>query len=206
MKLYFSPGACSLSPHIVLRESGLPFELVLAPTKTHRLPDGSSFYRVNSKGYVPALELDDGSVLTEGPAIVQYVADQVPHSGLAPAAGTMQRYRLMEWLNFITAELHKSFGAQFIPGMPEEALRLFKERIAQRLQWVDEQIEGRPFLLGANFTVADAYLFTVTQWAQPSGIDLSPRARLLAWRERVGTRPAVLAALKAEDEARASMG
>ena len=140
MKLYYSPGACSLSPHIVLRESGLPFTPVLASTKTHQLADGTDYYTINPKGYVPLLELDNGERLSEGPVIVQYIADQVPASKLAPAAGTMARYRLMEWLNFITSELHKGFSPLFNPAMPEEAKALARTKLSSRLEWVDSQL------------------------------------------------------------------
>lgn len=198
MKLYYSPGACSLSPHIVLREAGLAFEPVLASTKTHQLADGTDYYTINPKGYVPLLELDDGSRLTEGPAIVQYVADRVPASGLAPAAGTMARYRLMEWLNFISTELHKNFSPLFNAAMPEEAKALFRAKLVERLKWVDAQLEGRSFVLGDGFTVADAYLFVVAGWGGYVGVDTAPFANLGAFMARVGQRPAVQAALKAE--------
>ena len=197
-KLYYSPGACSLSPHIVLREAGLPFDLVLASTKTKKLADGTDFNTINPKSYVPVLELGDGQRLTEGPAIVQYIADQVPASKLAPAAGTMERYRLMEWLNFITSELHKGFSPLFNPAMPEEAKTLARTRLTERLNWVDTQLEGRDFLLGATFTVADAYLFTVAGWGKYVGVDITPMKHLSAFMGRVASRPAVQAALKAE--------
>ncbi|MGZ5249519.1 MAG: glutathione S-transferase N-terminal domain-containing protein, partial [Caldimonas sp.] len=145
MKLYYSPGACSLSPHIVLHESGLAFEPVLASTKTHKLQDGTDYYTINSKGYVPLLELDDGTRLSEGPVIVQYIADQVPAKKLAPAAGTMERYRLQEWLNFITSELHKGFGAIFNPAMPEEGKAVMRARVTDKLKWVDAQLEGKDY-------------------------------------------------------------
>ncbi len=151
MKLYYSPGACSLSPHIVLRESGLAFEPVLANLKTHKLAEGTDYYTINPKGYVPLLELDNGERLSEGPAIVQYIADQVPAKNLAPANGTMARYRLQEWLNFITSELHKGFGPLFNPAMPEEAKTLARVRVTERLKWVDAQLEGRQYLMGAGF-------------------------------------------------------
>ncbi len=198
MKLYYSPGACSLSPHIVLREAGLAFELVLAPTKTHRLPDGTDYYGINPLGYVPLLELDDGTRLREGPAIVQYVADQVPTKNLAPANGTLPRYRLQEWLTFIGTEVHKSFSPLFNPGMPEEGKQIYRDRIAGRLQWVDGQLEGKQYLMGDSFSVADAYLFVVTNWAKPMNLDLSGYRHLLAWRERMAARPAVQEAMKAE--------
>mgnify|MGYP001810078951 CR=1 FL=1 len=198
MKLYYSPASCSLSPHIALREAGLPFELVLASTKTHRLADGTDFYTLNPKGYVPLLELDDGQRLSEGPAIVQYIADLAPSTGLAPAAGTMPRYRLMEWLNFISTELHKGFSPLFTPGMPDEAKAMAKDKLLQRLAWVDTQLADRTFLLGDTFTVADAYLFTVAGWGRYVGVDTSGLKHLGAFVARVAARPAVEAALRAE--------
>ena len=198
MKLYYSPGACSLSPHIVLREAGLPFEAIAAPTKTHKLPDGTDYYTINPLGYVPLLELDDGTRLTEGPAIVQYIADRVPDKKLAPAHGTLDRYRLMSWLNFIGTEVHKGFSPLFNPASTEETKNAARERLAGRLRWVDGQLEGRNYLMGDNFTVADAYLFTVTNWASKTGVDISGLQSLNAMRERVGARPAVQAAMKAE--------
>ena len=197
-KLYYNPGACSLSPHIVLREAGLPFDLVLASLNTHKLADGTDYYSINAKGYVPLLELDDGQRLSEGPAIVQYIADQVPASKLAPAAGTMERYRLMEWLNFITSELHKGFSPVFNPAMPEEAKGLARAKLSQRLAWVDTQLEGKTYLMGDTFTVADAYLFTVAGWGKHVGVDIAPMKNLSGYMERVAARPAVQAALKAE--------
>ena len=197
-KLYYSPGACSLSPHIALREAGLPFDLVLASTKTKKLADGTDFYTINPKGSVPVLELADGQRLTEGPAIVQYIADQAPSSQLAPAAGTMARYRLMEWLNFITSELHKGFSPLFNPAMPEEAKVLSRAKLTERLTWVDTQLEGKSFLLGDSFTVADGYLFTVANWGKFVGVDIAPMKNLSAFMGRVAARPAVQAALKAE--------
>ena len=198
MKLYYSPGACSLSPHIVLQETGLPYEAVLASTKTKKLQDGTDYYTINSKGYVPTLELDDGTRLTEGPAIVQYLADQVPEKKLAPAAGTMPRYRLQEWLNFITSELHKGIGGLFNPAMPEEAKALMREKATSRLQWVDAQLEGKDYTMGNAFSVADAYLFVVTNWTGHLGIDISKMKNLSAFMERMKARPAVQAAMKAE--------
>lgn len=198
MKLYYSPGACSLSPHIVLREAGLPFELVLASTKTKKLADGSDYNLVNPKSQVPALELNDGQRLTEGPVIVQYIADQAPTSGLAPAAGSMARYRVMEWLNFITSELHKTFSPLFNPATPADAKPMFSARVLDRLTWVDTQLEGKTYLTGDTFTVADAYLFVVTNWTKFVGIDISGLKNLGAFMGRVAARPAVQAALKAE--------
>jgi glutathione S-transferase len=198
MKLYYSPGACSLSPHIVLREAGLPFTLALASTKTHKLADGTDYYGINPKGYVPLLELDSGERLSEGPVIVQYIADQVPDRKLAPANGTMAGYRLQEWLNFITSELHKGFSPLFSPTTPEDYKPVIKDRLVGRLKWVNEQLEGRQYLMGDTFTVADAYLFTVVNWTQFVGIDISGLANLGAFMGRMRARPAVQEALKAE--------
>ena len=198
MKLFYSPGACSLSPHIVLREAGLRFEPVLARTKTHKLQDGTDYYTINPKGYVPLLELDDGQRLTEGPAIVQYLADLAPEKKLAPENGTMARYRLQEWLNFITSELHKGIGGMFNPAMPEEAKALMRARATDRLKWVDNQLAGKPYLMGDDFSVADAYLFTVARWSKLVGIDISGMTELTAYLDRVAARPAVQAAMKAE--------
>ena len=198
MKLYFSPGACSLSPHIVLREAGLAFEPVQADIKKHQLKDGSDYYGVNPLGYVPMLELDDSTRLREGPAILQYIADQVPTKNLAPANGTLPRYRLQEWLTFIGTEIHKGFSPLFNPGMPEEGKKINRDKLATRFQWLDGQLADKPYLMGDHFSVADAYLFTVTRWAKPMNIDLAPYANLLAFQERVAARPAVQEALKAE--------
>ncbi|WP_332824414.1 glutathione transferase GstA [Ramlibacter sp.] len=198
MKLYYSPGACSLSPHIVLREAGLAFEPVLAPTKTHKLPDGTDYYTVNPLGYVPLLELDDGTRLREGPAIVQYLADQVPAKNLAPANGTLPRYRLQEWLTFIGTEIHKSFSPLFNAAMPDAGKQIYRDRLANRFQFVDKELQGKDYLMGDTFTVADAYLYTVTRWSKPMGVDLSAYANLLAHHARVEARPAVQEALKGE--------
>ena len=198
MKLYFSPGACSLSPHIVLHEAGLAFEPVLASTKTHKLVDGTDYYTINPNGYVPLLELDNGERLTEGPAIVQYIADQVPAKNLAPANGTMARYRLQAWLNFVSSELHKGIGGLFNPAMPEEAKVLMRAKGLSRLQWVNQQLEGKHYLMGDAFSVADAYLFTVTNWTRLVGIDTSSLSHLGAFMARMAARPAVQAAMKAE--------
>jgi glutathione S-transferase len=198
MKLFYSPGACSLSPHIALREAGLPFEAVLASTKTKKLADGTDFYTINPKGYVPALVLDDGTLLTEGPAIVQYIADQAPASHLAPAAGTMARYKLMEWLNFITSELHKGFSPLFNKDMPDAAKDMTRSKLGERFAWVNSQLEGRDYLMGETFTVADAYLFTVASWGKYVAVDITGLPHLMAFMGRVAARPAVQAALKAE--------
>jgi glutathione S-transferase len=198
MKLYYSPGACSLSPHIVLCEAGIKFELVKAALQTHTLADGSDYYQVTAKGQVPLLELDDGARLSEGPVIVQYIADHAPGTGLAPAAGTMERYRLMEWLNFITTELHKGFSPLFHPKMPQEAKEIFAARLKDKFAFVDASLEGNDYLMGKQFSVADAYLFTMTLWAEGRGIDIAGLKNLEAFRARMKARPAVQDAMKAE--------
>jgi len=198
MKLYYSPGACSLSPHIALKESGLAFEAIAAPTKTHKLADGTDYYTINPLGYVPFLVLDDGRTLHEVTAIVQYVADQVPDKRLAPANGSWERYKLQEWLNTIATELHKGFSPLFTPGMPEQAKEMAKTRLMSRLTWVDGELAGKSYLLGDTFTVADAYLFVVAGWGKHVGIDIAGLVNLSAFMDRVGVRPAVQAALRAE--------
>jgi glutathione S-transferase len=198
MKLYYSPGACSLSPHIALHEAGLAFEPVMASTKSHKLQDGTDYYGINPLGYVPMLELDDGTRLREGPAIVQYIADLAPTRNLAPAAGTLQRYRLQEWLTFIGTEMHKGFSPLFNPGMPEEAKTIFKDKLKSRFEWLDGQLTDKQYLMGEHFSVADGYLFTVTNWTKPTGVDIADFANLQAWHARVGARPAVQDAMKAE--------
>ena len=187
-----------MSPHIALREAGLAFDLVMASTKTHKLEDGTDYYTINPKGSVPLLELDNGERLSEGPAIVQYIADQVPTKNLAPANGTMARYRLQEWLNFITSEIHKGFGALFNPATPAEYKAMASAKLLSRLEWVNSQLEGKQYLMGDTFTVADPYLFTTASWTKPLGMDISHLSHLTAFLGRVATRPAVVAALKAE--------
>jgi glutathione S-transferase len=198
MKLYYSPGACSLSAHIALCESGLPFEAIKAPTKTHTLDDGTDYYTINPLGYVPLLVMADGTKLTEGPAIVQYVADQAAGKNLAPANGTLPRYKLQSLLNYIGTELHKGFSPLFNPAFPAEVKDAAKQRLAGRLAWIDGELAGKQYLLGDQFSVADAYLFVVSNWAKPMNIDLSGYPNLLALRERVAARPGVQAAMKAE--------
>lgn len=199
MKLYYSSGACSLSAHIVLCESGLSFEAISAPTKTHKLPDGTDYYTINPLGYVPLLELNDGRRLHEVPAILQYVADQVPAKQLAPAAGSFERYKLQEWLNFVGTELHKgAFSFLFNPATPAEFKPTLVERLHGRLKWVDAELAGKQYLLGDTFSAADAYLFTVTNWSPFMAVDLSAYTNLVAYRARVAARPAVQAAMKAE--------
>lgn len=198
MKLYYSPGACSLSPHIVAEEAGLPCEFILVSTKSHKLQDGTDFYSINPLGYVPFLMLDDGQTLREGPVIVQYLADLVPEKKLLPAVGSMERYRVLEWLNFIGTELHKSFGPLFKPGTPEDYKPAVREALRGRFEWVEQQLAGKDYLMGEQFTVADAYLFTVSGWGKFVGLDLSDLPHLQAYLARVGSRPAVQAALRAE--------
>jgi glutathione S-transferase len=198
MKLYFSPGACSLSPHIVLRETGLPFDLERVDLKAKKLKNGADYYQINPKGQVPLLALDDGDVLTEGPAIVQYIADKAPASGLIAPAGSKERYRTQEWLNFITSELHKNFSPLFRPNTPEDYKPIAKDNLANRFAYVDNQVATRPYLMGDKFTVADAYLFTMLKWAKFQSIDLTPRPNLIKFMERVGGRPKVEEALRAE--------
>lgn len=198
MKLNYAPGACSLAPHIVLKEAGLPFELVKVNLKAHQFEDGSDYYPVAPKGQVPLLELDNGEHLSEGPAITQYIADQVPAKNLAPANGTMARYRLQEWLNFVTSELHKGIGGLFNPAMPDDGKAVIRAKAADKLKWVDQQLEGKQYLMGDAFSIADAYLFTVTNWTAHTGIDISALKNLGAFQARMAARPAVQAALKAE--------
>ncbi len=198
MKLYYSPGACSLSPHIVLHEAGLAYEGILTPTKTHKTPDGTDFYTINPLGYVPFLVLDDGRTLHEGPAIVQYLADLVPEKKLAPANGTFERYKLQEWLTFIGTELHKNFSPLFNPSTPDEVKAATKTQLLSRLGWVNGELAGKDYLMGDTFTVADAYLFTVTGWARLVKVEIGGLANIAAFRERVQARPAVQEAMRAE--------
>lgn len=200
MKLYFSPGACSLSPHIVAQEAGLPLELVKVNLKDKTLPDGSDFRAVNPKGYVPSLEISPGVVLTEGPAIVQYLADLKPESALAPKNGTFERARLQETLNFISTELHKGFSPLFNPlvsGTPEWRA-IIVERLNLRFSALEEMLKGRDFLMGDHFTVADAYLITVLGWAPVAKVDLSGFPTIQAYAARIANRPSVRAAMVAE--------
>jgi len=198
MKLYYSPGACSLSPHIVASEAGIPLELEKVDLASHKTEGGQDFLSINPKGYVPALRLDDGSVLTEGPAIVQYLADQKPATGLAPSAGTIERYRLQEWLTFIGTEVHKNFGTLFNKASSDDAKQTAKTNIAKRLGYLNEQLAERQFLLGSTFTVADAYAFTIVNWTNFVGIDLKPYPNVGAYMARIGSRPKVQETLRAE--------
>ena len=197
MKLFYSPGACSLSPHIVLRETGLPFELERVDFKTGKTASGADFKSINRKGYVPTLELDDKQVLTEGPAIVQYLADRAPEKGLAPPPGSFERVRLQEWLTFIGTELHKSFSPLFRPG-PDETKNAARARLEEWFAWLDPQLTARPFLLGDRFSVADVYLFVVLGWSDYVKLSLERWPGLVSYRSRIASRPAVQAALKAE--------
>lgn len=199
MRLYFSPGACSLSPHIALYETGLPFSAEQVHLGSKQTKSGADFRATNPKGMVPTLELDNGQILTEGPAIVQYIADRKPESGLAPPAGTLERYRLQEWLNFISTELHKGFSPLFNSKAPEEWKKIVRDNLAARFDYVAKHFEdGRPYLMGQTFTIADGYLFTVLRWTQIVQLDLSKWPQLTAYLERVAARPAVQAALRAE--------
>ena len=198
MKLYYSPGVCSLSPYIAFLEAGVPFEPVKVDIKTHKLEDDSDYYLVNPRGYVPALRLDDGSVMTEGPAIVQYIADLKPEKKLAPPNGTIERYRLQEWLGFINSEIHKGFSPLFNSKTNAEYKEVVAQKLSERFNWLSKQLEGKQYLMGDQFTVADGYLFTVLRWTRPVGINLTDWPVLQAFVERVGERPAVQEALKSE--------
>ena len=198
MKLYYSTGACSLAPHIVLREAGFPFDLERVNLAGKKLASGGDYLEVNPKGYVPALKLDSGEILTEVAAILQYLADKAPEKQLAPAAGSMERYRLIEWLTFISTELHKSFSPLFKPNTPDETKQAARDLIAARLNIVENQLQGRDHLTGNQFSVADAYLFTVLNWARPMNIDLGQWPAVQAYMQRVAARPAVHDAMKAE--------
>lgn len=198
MKLYYSPGACSLSPHITAAEAGISLTLVKVDTKTKKLEDGSDFLAINPKGQVPTLVLDDGEVVTEGPVIAQILADLAPASNLAPGNGTKARYKLQEWLNFITSEIHKGYSPLFKPTTPDDYKPIARQQLAERYAFVDKKLAGKDYLLGETFTVADAYLFTVSNWAKYVGLDLSPYANVTAFMGRVAARPKVQQALKAE--------
>jgi glutathione S-transferase len=198
MKLYYAPGACSLSPHIVARELGIPVELKKVNNKDKTIEGGGDYWKVNGRGYVPALELDNGEILTEGPAIVQYLADQKPEAALAPKCGTFERYRLQEWLNFLTSEVHKQFSPLFKPNTPEEYKKIAKENIATRFDWLDKQLADRDYLMGKTFTVADAYAFVLIGWSKFQGIDLARWPSIAAYHTRVGARAKVQEAMQAE--------
>lgn len=197
MKLYYAPGACSQAPHIALRELGLPFEAVPVDLAKHTLPDGSDYRKVNPRGYVPLLELDDGTRLAETQVILQYVADRKPGS-LAPAFGSDERWRLMEWLAFVSTEIHKGFGPLWNPKNPAELRDAAVRTLGERFGLVAATLSGQPCLTGSEFSIADAYLFVMLGWAGYHRIDLSPWPALIAFKGRVAARPAVQATLKAE--------
>ena len=199
MKLYFSPNACSLASHIVLRELDLPFQLVRVDNQKKITADGEDFLQINPKGYVAALQLDNGEVLTEGAAILQFLADQAPHAGLAPANGSWERVRLQEWLNFISSEIHGGLGPLFNSAIPEEVKTLFKTTLFKRFAILVQTLERQEYLLGERYSVADAYLFVVLRWAGLFDIDLQKWPALAAFQQRIGERPAVIAALAAEN-------
>ena len=198
VKLYYFPGACSLSPHIVLLEAGLPFTMVKVDAKTKKTEGGADYLAINSKGAVPSLQLDDGRVLTEGPAVVQYLADLKPESGLAPRAGTFERYQLMEILNFLTSEVHKTFSPLFNPASSAEAKEAGLTNLAKRFDWLSGFLGKKNYLLGNTFTVADAYLFTMLNWTHFVKMDLGKWPALAAYHARVASRPKVQEAMKAE--------
>jgi glutathione S-transferase len=198
MKLYYTPGACSLAPHIVAREAGLAVALEKVDLSKHLTESGANFRTINPKGYVPAMTLADGSLLTEAAAIIQYLADQKPDAGLVPANGTMERYRLIEWITFISSEIHKGFGPLWNPTTPDSVKAATKERLATRFAYLDETLAKQPFLTGESFTIADAYLFTVVNWTNFHGIDISSFKNLSAFQSRVAARPKVQEALAAE--------
>ena len=199
MKLYYSPGACSLASHIAMHEAGMAFTALKAPTSTHKLDDGTDYYTINPLGYVPLVQLDDGTTLTEGPAILQYVADQVPAKNLAPAAGTIERYKMLGWVTFVSTELHKGgFTLLFNPMFSDEVKATVRTKLLGRLKHVDAALAGKNYLMGDHFSVADAYLFTVTNWASKTGVDISGLANLAAFRVRTAARAGVQAAMKAE--------
>ena len=198
MKLYYYPGACSLAPHIVAREAGISLTLEKVDLANRTTESGASYATINPKGYVPALGLQDGSVLTEAGAIIQYLADSQPAADLVPANGSMERYRLLEWIGFISTEIHKGFGPLWNPATPDAVKAATKERLASRFAYLDEKLGSQPFLMGSKFTIADAYLFTVVNWANFHAVDLSPFPNLQAFQARVAARPAVQQALEAE--------
>jgi len=198
MKLFYSPGACSLSPHIVLLEAGIPFSLVKVDLTTKKTEDGVDFDSINSKGSVPALQLDDGKVLTEGPVIVQYLADLKPQAGLVPRAGTFERYQVMEMLNYLTSEVHKPLGSLFNPQMPAQTRDATLLQLAKKFDWLTKQLGSGSYLVGNHFSVADAYLFTLLGWTKPTKVDLSRWPLLQSYQAGIAQRPAVQVAMRAE--------
>lgn len=198
MKLYYSPGACSLAPHIVLNELGQPYDLEKVDLAAKKTETGADFTAINGKGQVPTLDLGKGEFLTEVATILQYLSDKAQNAKLLPAFGSMERYRAMETLNYVASELHKGIGGLFNPAMPEEGKKAIIARVQRNLGWLDKQLASKPYLLGENYSVADAYAFTVLSWTNFVNIDLSPYAHIVAYLDRVGQRPAVQAALKKE--------
>jgi glutathione S-transferase len=198
MKLYYSPGACSLSPHIALLEAGLPYDLVKVDLRAKKLENGDDFLAVNPKGQVPVLVLDSGELVTEGPVIVQMIADKASGKNLAPARDSAERYKLQEWLTYINSELHKNIGPMFSPLLADDAKNFFKDRAIGKFRYVDGQLAGKDYLMGKQFTVADGYLFTMLAWADRMKFDLSGLANLKAYQARVGARPMVQQALTKE--------
>ncbi len=198
MKLYYAPGACSLSPHIALLEAGLPYELVKVDLRAKKLENGDDYLQVNPKGQVPALALDNGELVTEGPVIVQMIADKVASKNLAPARDSAERYKLLEWLNYITTELHKNIGPMFSPVLSDDAKAFFKDRATSKFKYIDGKLAGHDYLMGKQFTVADGYLFTMLRWADGLKFDLAGLSNLMAYKARVGARPMVQEALTKE--------
>ena len=204
MKLFYSPGACSLAPHIILRETGTPFTLVKVDLGQHKTPEGSSYYELNPKGQVPLLALDDERTLSEGPVIAQYIAELAGKEDLLPPVGNFARYKVMEWQNYITSELHKSFSPLFDPRFDAATKALFIEQLGKRFKWVDSRLQGQAYLTGDTFTVADAYLFVIAGWAPRVGVDLSALSNLQAFLGRMAQRDSVKAALAAESAGKAA--
>ena len=204
MKLYYSPGACSFAPHIALYEAGLPFEGVKVDLRTHKLADGSDYYATNPKGYVPLLELDDGTRLSEVAVILQYIADRKPGT-LAPTFGSMERYRLMEWLNFVSSELHKQFSPLWYPDTPDATKQAQRTRLARRFDYLNPILAKQPYLMGESFTVADAYLHAILNWSGPLKVDLSPWPALVEYQKRVAARPGAVKAHHAEHTTKAAV-
>ena len=204
MKLYYSPGACSLSPHIALKEAGIPFDLVKVDLKAKKLEDGSDYKAINPKGQVPALGMDNGEVLTAGPVIVQMIADKVPGKNLVPGNGTAERYRLQEWLNFVSTELHKNFSPLFQPALSDDTKAFFRDRIMGKFAYINDALAGKDYLMGKQFTVPDGYLFTMLRWADGMKMDLSGLKNMMAFKDRVGARPKVQKALATEGLMKAS--
>ena len=197
MKLYYSPGACSLSPHIALLEAEIPHDLVKVDLKAKKLEDGGDFLRINSKGQVPVLVFDNGEQLTEGPVIVQAIADKAADKMLAPAAGTNERYHLQEWLNFVTSELHKNFSPLFQPAFNDETKEFFRNRLLGKFKYIDGKLADEEYLMG-SFTVADCYLYVMLRWADAMKLDLTSLKKLISYKARMGARPKVQEALKSE--------